>query len=112
MTDEENKKLDEYVKNLMEVFQGDLTDLADAVGALNLGRVYGWKVLRIIYSPVTYRKYQKILGLDFKAVLEEKTDFSKRNKGYQIALDLNKYWETVQGVFTIDSKEKRFATSI
>jgi hypothetical protein len=109
MTQEE---LDDYFRNLMETFKGDLTDLADAVGALNLGKVYGWKVLRIIYSPVTYRKYQKILGLDFKEVLEDKTDFSERNRGYKIALELNKYWEIVQGAFSIDSKEKRVAVSI
>lgn len=106
------EEIDEYILNLMENFQGDLTDLADAVGAFNLGRVYGWKVLRIIYSPVTYRKYQKIIGLDFKLVLKDKTEFSLRNKGYSLASDLGKYWETVQGAFTIDAKEKRTAVSI
>jgi len=101
MTD---KELDDYIYNLKTTFRGDLTDLAAALGALDLGRTYGWKVLRIIYSPVAYRKYQKILNLEFKEVLSDETDFSMRSAGYKLVDSVSKYWDIVSRKFALDSK--------
>lgn len=108
MTSEE---IDEYIYNLKTTFRGDLTDLAAALGALDLGRTYGWKVLRIIYSSVTYRKYQKILGLEFKLVLPETTDYSMRSAGFKLVTDSKKFWEVAKGHFSIDSKIKTLAVT-
>lgn len=108
MTD---KELDDYIYNLKITFRGDLTDLAAALGALDLGRTYGWKVLRIIYSSVTYRKYQKILGLEFKLVLQETTDYSMRSAGFKLVTDSKKFWEVAKGHFSIDSKIKTLAVT-
>ncbi|MDD5754693.1 MAG: hypothetical protein PHN45_08090 [Methylococcales bacterium] len=105
------EELDDYIFDLSSKYQGDLTVLANAIGALNLGKIYGWRVIRIIYSPLTYRKYQKTLNLEFKNVLPEVTDFSKRSKGFQLVSGINKYWKAVSGEFHIDSKERREAVS-
>lgn len=106
-----NEDLESHVNNLMISFHGDLTLLADAIGALNLGKIYGWKVLRIIYSPLTYKKYENVIGLEFNKVLPETTNYSKRSYGFQIVQEANKYWQAVSGQFKIDSKERRLAVS-
>ncbi|MGV0990583.1 hypothetical protein [Limnohabitans sp.] len=98
------KELDDYIYNLKTTFRGDLTDLAAALGALDLGRTYGWKVLRIIYSPIAYRKYQKILNLEFKEVLSDETDFSMRSAGYKLVDSVSNYWDIVSRKFSLDSK--------
>jgi len=105
------QELDDYIFNLSIEYHGDLTLLADAIGALNLGKIYGWKVLRIIYSPLTYRKYQKALGLEFNNVLPETTDYSHRSYGFKLVNGINKYWQAVGGQFKIDYKERRLAVS-
>lgn len=99
-----NEQLDSHVNNLMITFHGDLSDLYSAVGALNLGKVYGWRVLKIIINPITYRKYEKILCLSFKDVLSETTDYSYRSYGYKMAMEIGKYWDIAQRRFSMDSK--------
>jgi hypothetical protein len=101
-----NEELDNHIHNLMGTYKGDLTDLADSVGALNFGRFYGWKVLSIIYSPLTYRKYQKILGLNFKEVLPEIAEFTERSKGYQLVTTLHDYWQVVNRRIPIEASER------
>lgn len=103
--------LEDYLDNLKKTYKGDLTYLAAALGALDLGKIYGWKVLRIIYSSVTYRKYQKILGFEFKAVLPETTDYSMRSAGFKLVTDTKKFWEVAKGHFSIDSEIKTLATT-
>ncbi|MGV1046889.1 hypothetical protein [Limnohabitans sp.] len=103
MNDDE---LNAYIENLMQTYKGDLTLLADSLGALNLGKRYGWRVLRIIYSPMTYRKYQKALGLEFNAVVPEVTPLSERSVGYKIASKIKDYWAAVRREYGIDAKER------
>lgn len=98
--------LDNHIDSLMESFKGDIVDLTHAIGAVMVGRKYGWRVLRIIISSPSYTKYQRILGLEFKKVLPETTEFSKKSVGYNLVVKLGKFWETVRGQFSIDAKEK------
>lgn len=100
------QELNDYVDNLKITFKGDLTHLAAALGALELGKTYGWKVLRIIYSPISYRKYQKILGLEFKSVLKEETIYSKKSAGYNLSLKLGNFWDAVSRDYSMDSKTR------
>lgn len=51
------------VDRAVDEFNGDLDDLESAIGMLLLGRHYGWRVVLLIHSPTTVRKYLKILGL-------------------------------------------------
>jgi hypothetical protein len=98
------KELNAYIFNLKTTFKGDLTHLAAALGALELGKTYGWKVLRIIYSPIAYRKYQKILGLEFKTILQPETIYSKKSVGFNLTVKLNNFWFAVSRKFSMDSK--------
>jgi hypothetical protein len=99
-----SQELNDYIDNLKTNFKGDLTHLAAALGALELGKTYGWKVLRIIYSPIAYRKYQKILGLEFKFVLKSETIYSKKSAGYNLVMKLDNFWDAVTRGYSMDSK--------
>ncbi|MDD5353243.1 MAG: hypothetical protein PHS93_08805 [Candidatus Omnitrophica bacterium] len=101
-----NKEIDEHIHNLMATYKGDITLLADAIGALRLGQSFGWAVLMIVYSPMTYRKYQKALNLEFKTVLPEKGEFAERSKGYQLVKDIKNFWKAVKREVYIDPKER------
>jgi len=109
MTPEE---LDEHIYNLMATYKGDVTLLADAVGALNFGKFYGWRVLMIVYSPITYRKYQKVLGLNFKDVVPEIAEFTERSKGYQLVSKLNNFWKVVKREVVVEPSIRNEVVSI
>jgi hypothetical protein len=49
------------LQNIKE-FRGVGTTLESALGALIMGQYFGWRVLKILHNPLTYRRYEKILG--------------------------------------------------
>jgi len=104
MTSEE---LVAHIDLMIREFEGDAPELIAAIGTLMVGRVYGWKVLRIITSSKSYTKYQRVLGLEFKNYLPETTDFSSRSLGFKIVSRLNNFWSVVNGTATINPKEKK-----
>jgi hypothetical protein len=100
------QQLDDHIARVMANYKGDIVDLAHAIGAVKIGYHYGWRVLRIVFSQVSYRKYQKILGLTFKDTLPEVTIYTERSIGYQLVMKLDAFWDVVKGSVTIDRKQK------
>lgn len=105
MTDAE---LLEHIDKVASEYIGDISHLSSAIGAVMLGRVYGWRVIRIITSSKIYTRHQRILSLDFKQVLPEETEFSKKSIGYSIAKKLDKFWDVVNSKFKMETHEKMF----
>ncbi len=105
MTDSE---LLEYIDKIAAEYVGDISHLSSAIGAVMLGRVYGWRVIRIITSSKIYTRHQRILALEFKLVLPEETEISRKSIGYTIAKKLNKFWDVVNSKFKIEAHEKMF----
>lgn len=87
---------DSYIRDLVENYQGDAVLLGNAIGALVLGRYVGWRVLRLMYSAATYTKYQRILGLQFKAVLPERGRYAYKSLGLNIIDKVGGFWDFVR----------------
>lgn len=82
----------------MQEFRGIGTTLESALGALIVGQFFGWRVLKLMHNPATYRKYEKVLGVEFKAVCPEITEFGKKKSiGYAITEKLGSFWAVVMG---------------
>ncbi|MBL8496774.1 hypothetical protein ABF87_10655 [Nitrosomonas sp. JL21] len=93
--DEETEQ--RILRNMRE-FRGVGTTLESALGALVLGQFFGWRVLKILHNPATYRKYEKVLGIEFKNLCPEITDFGqKKSIGYAITEKLGSFWAVVMG---------------
>src|SRR5688572_9704769 len=56
------KLIDDRVRQ----FKGDITELERAIGALFVGRQFGWKVLLLIHDRKTIRRYEATLDVEFK----------------------------------------------
>ena len=78
-------------------FKGDSTVLEAALGSLILGQHFGYRGLRMIHNPSTYRKYERILGISFQDVVPERTHLSRKLTGIKIADELGKFWDIVMG---------------
>ena len=76
-------------------FEGDAAVLESAIGALVVGRVVGWKALRLMHNGRTFKRYEEVLGVKFRDVLDEVTDQSERMMGYKLAQKMGKFWQAV-----------------
>ncbi len=105
MTDSELLK---HIDKIAAEYVGDISHLSSAIGALMLGRLYGWRVIRIITSSKVYTRHQRILALEFKQVFQEETQISRKSTGYMIAKKLGKFWDVVNSKFKIETRKKMF----
>ncbi|MCB2108330.1 MAG: hypothetical protein KDE14_11550 [Rhodobacteraceae bacterium] len=86
-------KIDKAIKE----FSGYTPSLETAIGALFLGKACGWKVLYIIHSQSTIRKYEKILGIDFKEQMPAETELSRKSWAYVWGEKFDSFWRIVRG---------------
>jgi hypothetical protein len=92
------------LKNMRE-FSGIGTTIESALGALIMGQYYGWRVLKLMHNPATYRKYEKVLGVQFKDVCLEITELGKKKSiGYAITEKLESFWAVVMGKRKVEGK--------
>ncbi|MFN9473167.1 hypothetical protein [Acidovorax sp.] len=95
MTD---KDLLAIIDRAVDEFNGDLDELESAIGMLVLGRHYGWRVMLLIHSPSTIRKYTKILNVQsLRDVLPEVGVLAHRSKAWRLVEGTRNFWKVVRG---------------
>jgi hypothetical protein len=86
------------VDEAVDRFDGNLNDLGSAIGMLMLARRYGWRVVLLIHSPGTVRKYLKILGLpNLREVAPEVGELAQRSKAWRLVDGTSSFWKVVRG---------------
>lgn len=86
------------VDRAVDDFNGDLDELESAIGMLMLGRHYGWRVMMLIHSPTTIRKYLKILGIkNLRDVLPEVGVLAHRSNAWRLLDGTKNFWKVVRG---------------
>lgn len=96
----------DFVEKTVQNFNGLGDDLSAALGALSIGRLVGWRVLCLIHSESTIRRYEKVLGIRFKDELVEEGKYAQRSLGYRLVKKLGSYWQVVQGRQKLPRLEK------
>ena len=100
------KEQDQQIFKVVEEYRGFPDKLENALGALIVGQHYGWRVLKIIHGPATYKKYEELLGLEFQKLCPEETKLSSKNYGYKIAKSLKSFWSVVMGKTKVEGKRE------
>ena len=85
------------INKVTEGFRGDLHELESAIGALCVGQRMGWKVLLLIHEKRTLKKYEKILGLEFREVLPDVGDLAHKSVAWVAVQKLGNFWKAVKG---------------
>lgn len=62
---EEREMVERAIKN----FTGQMPTLEGAIGAWFVGKELGWKPMYLIHEKRTLKKYEEILGIEFRAEL-------------------------------------------
>ncbi|GAB6142287.1 hypothetical protein JCM14076_30160 [Methylosoma difficile] len=100
-----NEETEQIILQQIREFRGIGNTLESALGALILGQYFGWRVLKLIHNPATYRRYEKVLGVQFKDVCPEITEFGKKKSvGYAITEKLGSFWAVIMGKRKVEGK--------
>ncbi len=86
-------------------FKGDLNLLESALGMLRMGHHFGWRVLYLIHSKQTIRKYEDILGVRIRDIFEETGPSSYRSIGFNLAERCSNFWKVVGGEIKIPRRK-------
>lgn len=74
-----------------------LDELESALGMYMLGHHFGWKVLYIIHSKKTVKKYETLLGIKVSEAFEEFGPDADRTNAYRIIQGISNFWKFVSG---------------
>ena len=78
-------------------FSGQLDELESALGMYVLGHHVGWKVLHLIHSKRTIKKYEEILGIRVTEVFQPAGPDADRALVFKFIKDLSNFWKAVSG---------------
>jgi len=95
-----------HLKEVITSFRGNGEVLQNALGALLIGQVYGWRVLRVMYSGASYARYQKVLQLKFNEWCPDETPLSERHKLYKAYKLTGKFWEYIKGKISLPKNQQ------
>jgi hypothetical protein len=87
-------------------FKGAFTDLESALGMLRLGHHFGWRVIYLVHSKATVRKYEGILGVRVREVFEDAGPSSYRSVGFELARTVGNFWKIVSGAVKLKGRRQ------
>jgi hypothetical protein len=93
MTDDELLKL---IDRQAETFKGQITTLYQVVGIIVVGRLFGWRVVRLTIRPSVWRQIGQLFG-DPKELMPERGRLAHRSVGLKITDELGEYWSIIRG---------------
>lgn len=96
----------QIIKNAFEDYAGDITVFESAVGTLFLGFMVGWRPLLIIHNTATVKRYERLLGVNFRELMPETTPISDRSRGFAFAQQVGNYWDAVRGTLRVDGRQE------
>lgn len=96
-TSSELKRIDEIEQQAIAKFAGDLSELESALGMLRLGHQYGWRVMYLIHSKATVKKYEQILDIKAQDEFPEEGPSAMRNNGFRLVQKVTNFWKAASG---------------
>lgn len=100
-------QLYEIERTAVAGFIGNFDELEAAIGVLHLGDHLGWKPLVLIHNKRTIKKYETILGINFREFFPEEGPSAERSIGYAIAKKVGQFWKAVSGELKDDELRER-----
>lgn len=107
LTPEQTERAVEVIQGAMRRFNGSFDELEAAIGMYMVGHYVGWKVLVLMHSKRTIRKYEEILGIVVREEFPEEGTESNRSLAFSIARTVSNFWKAVSGEDKSIPKESR-----
>ena len=85
--------LDQVIRNA----ECQLDELESALGMYLVGFHFGWKVLYMIHSKRTIKKYEAILGIKVTEAFDPVGPDADRTNAFKIISAVSNFWKVVSG---------------
>lgn len=90
---------DDLAKKIVDVsinFRGQFDDLYSAIGLIVVGRLFGWRVVRLVASRRLWKVTTDLFG-DPKELMKERGHLYHKSFGCQIIDKVGGYWYFISG---------------
>lgn len=104
LTPDQISQLQVIEDNAITNFSGTLDELESALGMLRMGHHFGWRVLYLIHSKKTVRKYEEILDIKIRDLFPEEGPSAERSIGLALAKKASNFWKVVSGEIKIENR--------
>lgn len=99
-------ELEAIERDAVARFAGQVEELSGALGMLRLGEHVGWRVLVLVHSKRTIRKYEDILGIKVREFFPEVGPSAERSAGFKFVSKLGNFWKAVSGEIKVDRRRE------
>lgn len=94
----------QLLEGTLTTYHGEMELLEKAAGMLVLGDYLGWRVLVLVHSKSTLRRYEQVLGIRVREFFPEEGPLASHSAGYSRALELHKYWPVANGDIAVEGR--------
>lgn len=93
-----------FLNSVIYDYEGDIDQLEGALAMFLVGRLYGWRVIRLIHSKRTIRVWEEVLGVTINEVLPERGRLAYRSCAARQAAAIGNFWKAVSGEIKIPNR--------
>lgn len=97
LTTEQKEQIQTIEDKAITNFVGLFDELESALGMLRIGHHVGWKVIYMVHSKKTVRKYEEILDIKVREIFPERGPSADRSVGLALADKFTNFWKVVSG---------------
>lgn len=101
-----DKELFEKIDDVSGQFVGQLDDLYKVVGMIVMGRLFGWRVVRLVSTPLLWRSATRLFG-DPKELMPERGKYAYKSIGLRVVDEMGDYWNVIKGVNPVPAEKKK-----
>lgn len=98
-------ELNQRIDEVCESFHGQLPDLFQMVGIVVAGRLFGWRVVRLVVSVRIWRLVTATFG-DPKIWMPERGRLAYKSLGLKLVDEIGDYWGFIRGSFSRDISDR------
>ena len=91
------KQEKEMIEKAIKNFEGLIPTLEGAIGTYLAGKEMGWKVVYLVHDKRTIRKYEEILGIEFKEELPDEGRWAHKSVALEACKKVSNFWKAVKG---------------
>jgi hypothetical protein len=91
-----DKELMIKIEDVTKEYSGLIDHLYEAVGMIVVGRLFGWRVMRLVSSRRCWSLASEIFG-DPKELMPERGRYAHKSYGLRIVDAVGGYWDFIKG---------------
>lgn len=91
------QEMNKRIEDVCEQFKGQIPDLYQMVGIVVVGRLFGWRVVRLTASRRMWMMVTRTFG-DPKEWMPEKGRLAHKSVGLVLVEKIGDYWEFIKGI--------------